>query len=210
MTFNTKLPKDYFSAEYRDFCSQHSKYPYPEDKWKGGVVLALVEDNIILLKRSLTMPTHKGQVGLPGGTRHPGENDPVVTAFREWTEETGIKREDLEFMGILPPTYANFNYILIPIVARCRISEKKFKEKMILQSEWSHLFSVSIKHLSQPDLWNYGQRLGLINENAILYFPIDRNKLELFHAPRVDSREPMMLWGATGRIVWNLLSFYHA
>ncbi|MGE5139187.1 MAG: NUDIX hydrolase [Rudaea sp.] len=82
----------------------------PGQSQKEAAVLVLVfessgEFRFVLTLRTETVATHKGQVSLPGGTRHPGE--PLEqTALRETGEELGIDPSGIELLGgPLTPLY---------------------------------------------------------------------------------------------------------
>ncbi len=49
------------------------------------------------------MRNHPGQIAFPGGATDPGDVDPVATALRETTEETGALPDQITTFGALPP-----------------------------------------------------------------------------------------------------------
>ena len=58
-----------------------------------------VPTEILLTRRSLFVPTHKGEVALPGGRKDFGDKDLLETALRETHEEVGIPPEKCEVVG---------------------------------------------------------------------------------------------------------------
>lgn len=65
----------------------------------GGVaVIALLEDDTILLVEQYRKPIDKVTLELPAGKRENGE-DPKICGMRELEEETGLKAEKFEFLG---------------------------------------------------------------------------------------------------------------
>lgn len=58
---------------------------------------------IILTKRTQWVQTHKGQVSFPGGIQEVHDATLLHTALRESEEEIGIKPEQVEVLGTLPP-----------------------------------------------------------------------------------------------------------
>ncbi len=84
--------------------------PPPGHPVKDAGVLILVffaegEFRFVLTLRTDTVATHKGQVSLPGGARHPGESLDR-TALRETGEELGIDPAGIELLGgPLTPLY---------------------------------------------------------------------------------------------------------
>jgi 8-oxo-dGTP pyrophosphatase MutT (NUDIX family) len=80
---------------------------YPE----GG------ELHLPLTVRSSHMPTHRGQVSLPGGSTDPGDDGPAATALREAEEELGISPATVEVLGALTSFYIQpSNFLLTPVV----------------------------------------------------------------------------------------------
>lgn len=65
----------------------------------GGVaVIALLEDDTILLVEQYRKSIDKVTLELPAGKRENGE-DPKICGMRELEEETGLKAEKFEFLG---------------------------------------------------------------------------------------------------------------
>jgi 8-oxo-dGTP pyrophosphatase MutT (NUDIX family) len=58
---------------------------------------------IVLTKRTQLVQTHKGQISLPGGIQELHDATLLHTALRESEEEIGIKPDNVEVLGILPP-----------------------------------------------------------------------------------------------------------
>lgn len=69
-----------------------------------------------LTLRPSTLPTHQGQVSLPGGARE-GEEALAETARRETCEELGVPLDEVEMLGTLTPLYiAVSGYEVTPFV----------------------------------------------------------------------------------------------
>jgi 8-oxo-dGTP pyrophosphatase MutT (NUDIX family) len=60
--------------------------------------------HLILTKRTEEVPTHKGQIGFPGGGFEEGDTDLLATALRETQEEIGLQPGDVEIIGTLDDT----------------------------------------------------------------------------------------------------------
>jgi 8-oxo-dGTP pyrophosphatase MutT (NUDIX family) len=72
---------------------------------------------LLFLRRSATLRHHAGEICFPGGMREPGDFGPVSTALRETAEETGIRPECVETLGILEPEYAVVSGVAVfPVV----------------------------------------------------------------------------------------------
>lgn len=71
---------------------------------------------LIFTERRHDMRRHAGEISFPGGRRDPGESY-VETALRETEEEIALGRDRVEIIGALPPigTFVT-NYTVHPIV----------------------------------------------------------------------------------------------
>jgi 8-oxo-dGTP pyrophosphatase MutT (NUDIX family) len=74
---------------------------------------------LLLTKRPMHMPTHKGHLAFPGGKPHPGDDGVVGTALREAEEEVGIAPADVEVLGFLEPIHTvEYSRYVVPVVGR--------------------------------------------------------------------------------------------
>lgn len=90
---------------------------------RRAAVLVVLYDHdaaphLLLTKRSDTLPSHPGQISLPGGVIDPGDPSARDAALRETEEEVGISRSALRVVGELDDvgTMAS-NFIIRPFVA---------------------------------------------------------------------------------------------
>lgn len=75
--------------------------------WKpAAVLLPLLPApegwQVLLIRRSMEVEAHRGQIGCPGGRREPTDASPLATALRETDEELGIPPEQVRVLGGLP------------------------------------------------------------------------------------------------------------
>jgi 8-oxo-dGTP pyrophosphatase MutT (NUDIX family) len=76
------------------------------------------EATLLLTKRSDDMPTHPGQISLPGGVVDPEDPSPEAAALRETEEEVGLPRQALRVVGELDDVHTMAsNFIIRPFVA---------------------------------------------------------------------------------------------
>jgi 8-oxo-dGTP pyrophosphatase MutT (NUDIX family) len=146
------------------------------------------EANVLLTRRPKHMRRHAGQLSVPGGRIEPGE-EPLAAALREAEEEIGLPRARAQVLGPL-------------------------SETLVLQTA----FRLTPWVASVPYPYPYVAAPGEVDE--ILHVP-----LAAFLAPGVHRVEPReaygmnldvhyftlgedVLWGATARIVWELLGIW--
>lgn len=101
------------SGELRDGIAEALRSQVPRmadrpDFRQAAVLLPLYQSeagpHLILTKRTEEVPTHKGQIGFPGGGFEEGDADLLATALRETEEEIGLKPGDVEIIGTLDDT----------------------------------------------------------------------------------------------------------
>lgn len=87
---------------------------------EAAVLVPLVERPdglwIVFTKRTEDVPTHKGQVAFPGGSRDPSDPDLERTALRETHEEIGIDPARVEVVGRLNDYYTVTGFLVAPFV----------------------------------------------------------------------------------------------
>ena len=72
--------------------------------------------NMLLTERTHTVTDHPGQVAFPGGMAEPEDPDLLTTALREAHEEIGLRPEQVEVVGYLPPQAVISGYAVLPVV----------------------------------------------------------------------------------------------
>ena len=86
----------------------------------AAVLLAITDDKdnpeVILTRRSLRMPTHKGQVAFPGGKAEDDDADLVATALREAYEEVALKPQSVIVVGQMGQVLSRQGFLVTPIV----------------------------------------------------------------------------------------------
>ena len=94
----------------------------PPSDCRQGAVLVLLYPNhdetyLVLIRRSVTVGSHRGQIFLPGGGRQ-GSETLLEAALREASEELGIPTQAVEVLGSFSPLYIPVsNYCVRPFVA---------------------------------------------------------------------------------------------
>lgn len=90
----------------------------------GAVLVLLYPDGadlrLPLTVRSDLLPSHRGEVSLPGGSIDPGEDGPISAALRECHEELGVDPSGVAVWGTLSPFYIPpSNFRITPVVGFC-------------------------------------------------------------------------------------------
>jgi 8-oxo-dGTP pyrophosphatase MutT (NUDIX family) len=75
------------------------------------------EPHVVFTRRSTDLRRHAGEISFPGGRRDPQDADLKNTALREAEEEIGLPRAEVRMLGELPPTSTFVtNYMIHPFV----------------------------------------------------------------------------------------------
>ena len=144
--------------------------------------------SLLLTRRPLHMRRHAGQLSVPGGRIEPGE-EPLAAALREAEEEIGLPRARAQVLGPLSETLMlQTAFRLTPWVAAVPYPFPY----VAAPGEVDEILHVPLAALLAPGVHRvepreaYGMRLD------VHYFTIGED----------------VLWGATARIVWELLGLW--
>ncbi|WP_328408381.1 NUDIX hydrolase [Nocardia sp. NBC_00403] len=92
--------------------------PEPDPIALGGLP---ADADVLLTQRASTMRQHRGQVAFPGGEVEVADAGPIDTALREACEETGLEREGVEPLAVLPKLFVPpSRFDVTPVVAYWR------------------------------------------------------------------------------------------
>lgn len=156
----------------------------------AATLLALFEERddvrLILTRRAQSLPAHAGEISLPGGRVHPGE-DMVEAALREAREEVGLLPADVEVVGWLDRVVGRTTgSVALPIVGllshRPRLSPDP--------GEVEAVFDVSVAELLAEGVYRE-ERWDVPEPDRPMHF------FELAH----DT-----VWGMTARVLHQFLS----
>jgi 8-oxo-dGTP pyrophosphatase MutT (NUDIX family) len=142
--------------------------------------------HIVLTVRSSRLPSHAGQVSLPGGAVEPGESIEQA-ALREANEEIGLESDGVRILGRLTPLHIPVSgFLLHPIVA----AAEGLPLLRPADAEVERILLVPLEHLLDPSRVRQQQRT---RDGLFLDIPY----LEV---------EGAQLWGATAMVCAELLS----
>ncbi len=147
----------------------------------AAVAALFIEDNeILFIKRSENMPTHKGHIAFPGGKKEDSDNSIVSTAVREVTEELLISDSLINPFGYIDSVDTiEYKFEVFPILCHLESKPKKFNK-----DEVQKVLYVTIDSLRKKENWYYR---GLYSNDWIYEF------------------ENEILWGATAKMIRSIL-----
>jgi 8-oxo-dGTP pyrophosphatase MutT (NUDIX family) len=106
---------------------------------------------LVMTLRSSLLPTHAGQLSLPGGRIEEGESE-IDAALRETEEEIGISRNLPEVIGTLTPLFVPHSNNDI----RSVVGFLEEKEPFVIQpSEVEEAFYIPVSKLMDPGATSY-------------------------------------------------------
>lgn len=143
--------------------------------------------HVLLTQRTHEVPSHKGQVAFPGGKADPEDHDRIDTALREAEEEIGLKRADVRVIGQLDELITVSQWRITPVVG---VIPHPY---VFVPStrELSAIFDVPLAWLADPANLTVTQR-EVMTPGA---------RIDVYHF----YYGPYDIWGATARILRNLL-----
>ncbi len=152
-----------------------------KNNYASVAVLFFDEVEILFIKRSENMPTHKGHIAFPGGKKEKNDTSIIHTAVREATEELLISDNLITPFGYIDSVdTVEYKFEVYPILCLLKNKPKKFNK-----NEVQKVLYASIDDLKLEKNWVYR---GL--------YPNDW----IFH---IDNE---ILWGATAKMIRNILN----
>jgi 8-oxo-dGTP pyrophosphatase MutT (NUDIX family) len=141
---------------------------------------------VVLTRRSSRMLHHRGEISFPGGGVDPGET-PVEAALREAFEEVALDPALVTVVGELDhiSTMVSRN-VIVPVVATLTARPEMHPEA----AEVDRIFTVPLVELAGADVYREELWGAAPFDRPIHFFELDDETV----------------WGATGRILLQLLS----
>lgn len=144
----------------------------------GAVLLLLYPDGddlrLPLTVRSDRLPSHRGEVSLPGGAIEPDEDGPASAALRECHEELGVEPEGVTVWGMLSSLYIPpSNFRITPVVGFTAYTPALRPN----DAEVSAVITVTLRELLDPALVMVEQWTLRGAEARVPFFAIDGHKV---------------------------------
>lgn len=160
----------------------------------AAVLVALFERDrrlwAVFTRRPAHLRLHAGQVSFPGGRREDGDADLTATALREASEEIGLQPSSVTILGALPPTPTIVTDIAIyPIVG---LIEPPSGPWSIDPAEVDGVIEAPLAQLAASHRRESFERANGLRVTTDAYTAGDDT-----------------VWGATARIVRDLLARVH-
>jgi 8-oxo-dGTP pyrophosphatase MutT (NUDIX family) len=171
----------------------------PDVRFINSAVLAVLfneggEARLIFTRRSSSLRAHRGEVSFPGGRLDTGES-PTAAALREAFEEVALDPSLVTHLGWIHPVLTLVSGSLImPILATVDARPKLVASP----AEVERVFDVSLTELADPDIFH--EERWSIPGREIPGSPDNSFAVWFFEV------EGEMIWGATARMIHELLS----
>jgi 8-oxo-dGTP pyrophosphatase MutT (NUDIX family) len=157
---------------------------------KAAVLVALYDHggslHAVFTRRHRDLRSHAGEISFPGGRSDEEDPDLIATALREAEEEIGLPRDAVEILGALPPT---------PTVATS-FGVYPFVGLIEPGREWT----LSPREVDEVLELRLSDLRAAATRRRLLHRGIP------FRSVVYDVSEEAVIWGATARIVGNLLA----
>ena len=141
--------------------------------------------HLLFTKRSDQVKYHKGEISFPGGVVDEEDLELISTALREAHEEIGLKKSDVQIIGILDDIVTITEFIVTPIVG---LFPYPYPFK-VSEVEIAELIEVPLSSLLHEECFS---------EKEI----IRGGQKEVIYAYQYEKH---LIWGATARILKQFL-----
>lgn len=103
---------------------------------------------VLLTHRAPTLRNHSGQISFPGGGVDPEDSGPVEAALRESWEETGLERDGVDVLAVLPEMYIPVsNYSVAPVLGYWR---EPMEVSVVDPGETARVMTAHVDELLDP------------------------------------------------------------
>jgi 8-oxo-dGTP pyrophosphatase MutT (NUDIX family) len=121
---------------------------------------------VLLIRRSTKLRSHRGQIGFPGGRIEEGDKSPQDTALREAFEEVGLDRQSVKVLGGVEPIPALDGSLVYPVVVETTCSLEDLK---VNQTEVESVHLVPLEKLTANNQKKFVFNLFGCRRHSFLY-----------------------------------------
>lgn len=126
---------------------------YLKDAKKSAVMMLFFHEadilKMIVIRRSVYVGIHSGQIAFPGGRYEEADGDVRVTALREIEEEIGIPEEKIEVIGRLSDIYVPPSNFLISVFVGYLVEKPVYN---IDNREVGEVIEIPFANFFKPDV----------------------------------------------------------
>lgn len=165
---------------------------------ESAVLVPLILDkagiDLLFTVRHDDLPTHAGQISFPGGKRDSTDIDLVQTAMREAREELGLEHalaDQVNLIGLMDDVPTPSGFVITPVVSALDAG----LEISPSAREVASVFHASLEALAEPSCYRSG--------GVHRFFGVEYVMHEYHYGEH-------RIWGATARVVHQLLSLVSA
>ena len=149
-------------------------------------VLRAGQPRLLFTLRPAHLRRHAGQVSFPGGARDPEDPTTLHTALRELREELDVPADSVEVLGMLDEIPTTSEFRVVPYVGLLDPSVKLHPDA----GEIAELLEIRVSDLLVPGLRRTEKWFYRGAERDVYFYDVGNHTI----------------WGATARILSNLLS----
>jgi len=172
-----------------DRAAEYEPREIPDEPYDAAVLIPVIEregeHHLLFTKRAEHLGEHPGQMSFPGGGREPEDASIRETALREANEEIALEADEADVIGQLDDIRTITEYAVTPFVAR--VPDRTYVPD---EREVAEIAVLPLSGILDPDNYEYERREHPHYGDVVIHY---------FH---VDG---YTVWGATGRIVVDLL-----
>lgn len=175
----------------------------PGEPIAAAVLMGLIPGptglELLLTQRSAELPSHSGQIALPGGKKELPDTDLVHTALREASEEVALPEAAAEVLGTLPVYLTGSGFAVTPVVA---LLPEDFRARPD-PAEVAAVFRVPLSFLMDPR--HHGRHRAVWRGQLRTWF-------SMLYAPAQEDglQHQWFIWGVTAAIIRDLYRFLAA
>lgn len=140
--------------------------------------------HVILTERASTLKHHAGQVAFPGGKHDEGDKSIEHTALREADEEIGLRPDNVQILGQMPPHETVTGFSVTPIIGLVRDCFTPILD----HNEVAEIFTCPLSHVTDSNRYLIQSRRWGGQQRYYYTVPYG----------------PYYIWGATARILRGL------